>query len=148
MTSTWLRRQVEQTASLNDLKSLVHQGGRVNGDALAHLPRGMVQRLLDRDVGKIRLWRVKERSAGSGQPDALDFFHPAATQALVDGIVLAVDGQQRLALAAGLGGDQFSGGDQAFLVGQADCFARFTASYVASSPATPTMALTTKSASG
>ena len=47
------------------------------------------------------------------------FFHPAAAQALVDGVVLAVDGQQRLALAARFGGDQFSGGDQAFLVGQA-----------------------------
>ena len=38
----------------------------------------------------------------------------------MDGIVLAVDGQQRFALAASLGGDQFSGRNQAFLVGQAD----------------------------
>ena len=66
----------------------------------------------------------KKRSAGRGEPDALDLFHPSAAQALVDGVVFAVDGQQRLALAARFGGDQFSGGDQAFFVGQADGLAR------------------------
>jgi hypothetical protein len=39
---------------------------------------------------------------------------------LVDGVVLAVDGEKRLALAARLGGDELSGGDQAFFVGEAD----------------------------
>ena len=47
-----------------------------------------------------------------------NFFHPSAAQALVDGIVFAVDRQQRFALAAGFGGDQFARRDQAFLVGQ------------------------------
>ena len=38
----------------------------------------------------------------------------------MDRVVLAVDGQERLALAARLRGDQFSGRDQAFFIGQAD----------------------------
>ena len=45
--------------------------------------------------------------------------------ALMDRVVLAVDGQQRLALAARLGRDQIAGGDQAFLVRQADGLAGF-----------------------
>ena len=40
----------------------------------------------------------------------------------MDGVVFAVDGQERLALAARLGGDELSGGDQAFFVGEADGF--------------------------
>ncbi len=41
----------------------------------------------------------------------------------MDGVVFAINGEKRLALAAGFGGDEFSGGDQAFFVGQADGFA-------------------------
>ena len=117
-------RQVEQTASLDDLESLVHQGGGVDGDALPHFPRGMVQGLGHRDRRKLRLGCVKKWSAGGGQPDAFDLFHPSAAQALVDRIVLAVDGQKRFALAARFGGDQFSGRHQAFLVGQPDRLSR------------------------
>ena len=64
----------------------------------------------------------------NGPPDAVsqirsNLFHASATQALMDRIVFAVDGQQGLALTASLGGDQFSGGNQAFFVGQANRFA-------------------------
>ena len=38
---------------------------------------------------------LQERAAGSREPDALDFLHAAAAHALVDGVVFAVDGQQR-----------------------------------------------------
>src|ERR1039458_9039292 len=68
---------------------------------------------------------MEERAAGGGEPDALDFVHAASTEALVDGVVLAVDGQQWFALAAGLGRDQLSGNDQAFFVGEADRLAGF-----------------------
>src|SRR5579863_6840525 len=40
----------------------------------------------------------------------------------MDGVVLAVDGEKWLALAAGFGGDELSGSDQAFFVGEADGF--------------------------
>jgi len=71
-----------------------------------------------RDCRKFVTSVCKERAPGSGQPDALHFSIPPAPKTLVDRIVLAVDGQQRLAPAGGLGGDQFSGCHQAFLVGQ------------------------------
>ncbi len=117
-------RQVEQTASLDDFESLVHQGGGIDGDALPHFPRGMIQGLGHGDRRKLRLGCVKKWSSGGGQPDALDLFHPSAAQALVDRIVLAVDGQKRFALAARLGGDQLARCHQAFLVGQPDRLAR------------------------
>ncbi len=55
----------------------------------------------------------------------MDLVAAPAAHALVDGVVLAVDGQQRLALAARFGGDQIARGDQALLVGQADGLAGF-----------------------
>ena len=84
----------------------------------------MVQRLRHGDIRKLFARSVQKRPARSGQPHALDLVHPAAAQALMHRVVLAVDGQQRLALATGLGGDQFACGHQAFLVGQPDGFAR------------------------
>ena len=59
---------------------------------------GWFERLFDGDGGEFRGRSVQEGAAGRGQPDALDFFHASAAQALVDGVVFAVDGQQRLAL--------------------------------------------------
>ena len=67
-----------------------------------------------------RLRRVQERTAGRRQPDAVHFAAAAAPQALVDGIVLAVDGQQRLALLVRLGDDQVASRDQALFVGDPD----------------------------
>ena len=62
---------------------------------------------------------LPERPAGGGQPDGLDFLVRADAQALVDGVVLAVDGQDgHVALARG-GGEDFAGGHHALLVGQA-----------------------------
>ena len=113
-------RHIEETARFDHLEAFVHQGCRIDGDALAHLPGGMIERLLHGNVGEVAARRVEKRTAGGGQPDALDFVAAAAAHALVNGVVLAVDGQQRLALAAGFGGDEIAGGDQAFLVGQAD----------------------------
>lgn len=74
---------------------------------------------------------MKERASGGGEPDAGHFVDgpvcadAAAAETLVDGIVLAIDGQERLALAAGFGGDEFAGHNQTFLIGQADGFASF-----------------------
>ena len=59
----------------------------------------------------------------------------SASHALVDRIVFAVDRQQRLALFAGLNGNQVAGGNHAFLIRQADSlsgFYRFVGSFQAS----------------
>src|ERR1700691_2539999 len=97
--------QVEQAASLNDFEALIHQGSGIDGDAASHFPGGMIQRLLDGDGGKLCLGGIQERSAGSSQPDALDFLHAAAAQALMDGVVLTIDRQKRFALATRLSCD-------------------------------------------
>ena len=47
-------RQIKQAARLDDLEAFVHQGSGINGDALAHLPSGVIQRFFHRDIGKLR----------------------------------------------------------------------------------------------
>ena len=71
---------------------------------------------------------MQKRSAGSSEPNALNFFDSPAPHALMDSIVLAIDGQQRLVLPASFGGNQFACGHQTLFVGQAyafTCFDRF-----------------------
>src|ERR1035437_2968733 len=78
----------------------------------------MVQRLLDGDRRKDRMGRIEKRPTRGRQPYAVNFVHAPAAQALMHRVVLAVDGEQRLALAASLGCDQLSRGDKTFLVGE------------------------------
>jgi len=85
----------------------------------------VVEGLLDRDGGKFGLGSAQERASGGRKPDAFDLVHATAAKALVDRIVLAVDGQQGLGLTAGFGGDELAGDDQAFLIGQSHRFAGF-----------------------
>src|SRR5271156_491754 len=84
----------------------------------------MIECLLNRDGAELRGWSVQEWASGGSQPDALDFLHPATTQALMDRVVLAVDGQQRLTLFASFSGDQLAGSDQAFFISYTDCLSR------------------------
>ena len=116
-----LRRwQVEEAAGLDDLQSLVEHGRGVDGDALAHDPGGVLERLRGRDVVEVCERGVAEGAAGGGEPDLLDLVGCAAAQALVDGVVLGVDGQQvDTAFACGRE-DEVAGGDEALLVGEAD----------------------------
>src|SRR4029077_13379704 len=116
---------VEEGASFDDFETLVHQGGGVDGDALAHFPGRVVQRLLYGDGGEFGFGSFEEGATGGGEPDALDFVHAAAAEALVDGIMFAINGKERLAGPAGGGGDQLAGSDQALFVGEADGLAGF-----------------------
>ena len=68
---------------------------------------------------------VQERAARGGEPDAFDFVHAAAAEALVDGVMFAVDRKQGLASFASGGGDEFAGGNQTFFVGEADGLSGF-----------------------
>ena len=67
--------------------------------------------------------RVAEGAAGRGEPDLFDFVGCAAAEALVDGVVFAVDGEEGGVVLAGGGEDEVAGGYEAFLVGEADRFA-------------------------
>jgi hypothetical protein len=63
---------------------------------------------------------LAERATGSGEDDAADFGVCTGAEALVDGVVFAVDGEQ---FSAGLGGSshhEFASGDEHFLVGESD----------------------------
>src|SRR5271157_4711346 len=99
-------RHVEQPAGLDDFETLVHESRGIDGDALAHLPCRMIESLLDGDVAEIFQRSIQERTAQGGKPDPLYLVAASAAHALVNGIVLAVNRQQRLALPAGFGGDQ------------------------------------------
>ena len=58
-----LGRQVEEAAGFDDLEAFVHQGRGVDGDAVAHVPRGMIEGLRDGDIGEVGFWSV----AGTGR---------------------------------------------------------------------------------
>ena len=113
-------RQVEEAAGFDDLEALVHHGGGVDGDALAHDPGGVLEGLGGGDVVEVGERGVAEGAAGGGEPYLLDFGGFAAAHALVDGVVLGVDGEEGDVVLAGGVEDEFAGGDEAFLVGEAD----------------------------
>src|SRR3712207_8327767 len=54
-------REAEQPAGFDHFKALVHQRSRINRDALAHLPSGMIQRLLRCNVFELRPDRKSTR---------------------------------------------------------------------------------------
>ena len=111
---------LKKPARPDDLEALVHHRGGVDGDALAHHPGGVLQRLRRRDVLELAERCRAEGAARGGQPYLLHLAWPSAAQALVDRVVLGVDGQQGdVALARG-GEDELAGGDQTFLIGEAD----------------------------
>src|SRR5664279_2090037 len=84
-------RHVEQAAGLDHFKAFVHQRRRVDGDALSHLPRRMVQRLLHRDMSELTLRSMQKRSARRGQPDTVHLAALPAPQTLMNSIVLAIN---------------------------------------------------------
>ena len=112
--------KVEEAAGFDDLEALVEHGGGVDGDALAHDPGGVLEGLGGGDVVEVGERGVAEGAAGGGEPDLFDFGGGAAAEALVDGVVLGVDGEEVDVVLAGGGEDEVAGGYQAFLVGQAD----------------------------
>jgi hypothetical protein len=66
--------QVEEPARFDDFEAFVHQGGGIDGDAVAHFPVGMGESLLDGDVSELRERRFAEGATGSGEDDAADFW--------------------------------------------------------------------------
>src|SRR5215469_6006910 len=103
-------RQVEEAAGFDHLETFVHERGGVDGNAVTHFPGRMVERLLDGNVGEVRLGSVEKRAARGREPNTANFFPAASAKALMDSVVLAVDWQKRLPLSAGFGGNKFSRG--------------------------------------
>ena len=101
---------------------------------------------------------ISGRSAGAGQQDLADprpgqiaetglALH-VDRQALEDGVVFAVDGQQLGAMLAHRLHEEGAGHHQRLLVGQQNALAGRTAAMVGARPAAPTMAAITLWASG
>src|SRR5579871_4188247 len=84
------RRHVKKSACLDDLKSLIHERGGIDGDPLSHLPGGMIQGLFHRDGSKLRGRSVAEGTTRSGKPYPRDFVHTPAAHALVYSVMFAV----------------------------------------------------------
>ena len=91
----FILRQTEQPRCLDQFKTLVHQGRRVDGDLCPHIPVGMLERIR-LGLGAQLLGRhTKEGTAGGSQQDLFQRFGAVGIlQTLEDGAVFAVHGQQ------------------------------------------------------
>ena len=64
---------VEQPAGFDNFEALVHHGGGIDGDAVAHFPVGVGEGLIDGDVGELVDGRFAEWAAGGGEDDSAHF---------------------------------------------------------------------------
>ena len=76
-----------------------------------------------RDVAERRQIAAQERAARGGEDDALHLLVAAAADGLVHGVVLGVDGEDLAAVLARGARHDVAGGDEHFLVGDADALA-------------------------
>src|SRR5580704_12192977 len=110
----------EKPAGFDDFEAFVHHGGGVDGDALAHDPGWVFEGLLRGDVVEGGERGVAEGATGGGEPDLLHFCRRSAAHALVDGIVLGVNGEEGYVVFLCGGDDELAGSDEALFVGEAD----------------------------
>src|SRR5688572_2816382 len=91
-----LERTVEEPVRLNQLETLVHQCGRINGDLGAHRPVRVSQRELWRD--RVELLAIPAAQGpsrrGQDEPAYLARVGTVRVQTLPDGRVLTVDWTQ------------------------------------------------------
>jgi len=109
--------KVEEAAGFDDFEALVEHGGGVDGDALAHDPGGVFEGLGGGDAVEVGQRGVTKRPAGCGEPDLLDLIGGSGAEALVDGVVLGINGEEVYVVLAGGGEDEVARGNEAFLVG-------------------------------
>jgi hypothetical protein len=105
---------------LDQLEALVHHGGGIDGNLVAHVPVGVGNGLFRRRPGHFGQRPFPKRSAGRCQYDALDGFAAVLLQDLKDRVVLGIDRKQGRTTAGHLGHHEFAGADQGLLVGQGD----------------------------
>ena len=119
-----LRGQTEQPDGLDQLQTLVHQGGGVDGDLGPHVPVGVLQGIGLGLAAQLLGLHPKEWPAGSRQQDLGQALGALLIlQTLEDGGVLTVHRQQLDAVLRHRLRDQMAAGDKAFLVGQCQVMA-------------------------
>ena len=112
-------RQAEEPRGLDQLKALVHQGGRIDGNFCTHIPVGVLEGVRLRLGAQLLGAHTEERPAGGGQQDLFQRFGAVLIlQALEDGAVLTVHRQQVNTVFLDGIGHQMAAGDKALLVGQ------------------------------
>ena len=124
-----LRRQAEQPHRLNEFQTLIHEGGGVNGDLGPHVPVGVLEGIRLGLGAQFLGFHAEERPAGRREQDLGQAGGALLVlQALEDGRVLAVHGQQLHAVLCHRPGDQMAAGDKALLVGQGQIVAALNGS--------------------
>ena len=108
----------EQLVGLDHLEALVHERRGVDRDLRAHVPRGVLERVGDRDQRKLLTRVAAERPSARGEDQAPDLVGRAGPQRLVERGVLAVDGNDLARATRACGRDHRATGDQALLVGK------------------------------
>ena len=93
------------------------------GDLGAHVPRGVRERVGDRDLLQLFARATAERSAARGQHDARHFGRATRAQALPDRGVFGVDGDDLSPARGARLRDDRSGRDQALLVREGEALA-------------------------
>lgn len=115
-----LGRHTEEPARLDDLETLVHQRRRIDGDLRSHVPGGMAQRVCRSDMAQLLVGELAERTTRTGEQQFADLVVALADQALEDGRMFGIDGQDGHTIRLGKLADQLARHDQGLLVGQAD----------------------------
>ena len=110
----------EEPLGLDDLKSLIHHGGAVDGNLGAHVPRRMAQGIGLGDGGQLLVAHQTEGSAAGGEQNLLYLVVVLTDETLENGRVLAVDGQDGIVILLCQAADELAGDHQRLLVGQAD----------------------------
>ena len=117
-------RQAEEPGSLDKLKALIHQSSGINGDLGTHVPVGVLEGVGFGLSAQFFGLHAKERAAGRGEQNFLQRFGAGGIlQALENGAMLAVHGQQLDAVLFDGVGDKVATGDKALFVGKGQVMA-------------------------
>ena len=85
---------VKEVMSFNELKTLIHERGAIDGNLGTHLPGWMCQGVVGRNVFELLARISEERTTRAGQPNPLNISRVLANKALEDGAVLRINGDE------------------------------------------------------
>jgi len=118
-----LGAEIEEPLGFDEFEAFVGERGGVDGDFRAHRPVGVLEGVGGRDVREAFLRPIAESAAGGGEDDAADAGLRVALEALEDGVVLGVDGEEFDVVLARGGHDELAGEDEDFLGSEREVFA-------------------------
>ena len=114
--------EAEEVVSFDDFEAFIYEGGGVDEVFEAHLgPARVGEDLRGGDVFELLAEAAEEGAAGAGEDDFFDVFDPAALQALENGGLLGVDGDEggQIPACAGMTGDAGMTGGMSVAAGKA-----------------------------